>query len=100
MILIAKLFLVMEYHVYTSFGISIEFCSRPNNKIAETEQGYIASSNICYNILCLVIKEVEAKELGIVMIALIIDKRIEEVSIAFVDDTDFSTNGEDCQTKI
>ena len=46
------------------------------------------------------IKEVKNKELGIVIQSLITEKSIEEISIAFVDDTNFITNEEDYQIKM
>ena len=52
-------------------------------------QGNMLLDNIYHNTSYLVIKILENKELGIIIVAPLIKKIEQEISVAFIDNTDF-----------
>ena len=88
---------IIEHHICTSFGTSKEFYRGVNNKQAETGQGHVTSVNICRDTLNLVIKSIEEMQIGIRMKGAILETVEDKTAVAFVDDTDFITEGEECQ---
>ena len=60
-------------------------------------QGYVTSVNIYKDISYLVIKPIEDQNIGIVMKALISKEVESEIAVAFVNNTDFVSEGEDYQ---
>ena len=48
----------------------------------------------------MIIKKSEEVELGMIIEALILNKKEKELAVAFVDNTDFVTSGEECQNKM
>jgi len=62
--------------------------------MAGSGQGYIVSSNICRDSSCFSIKQVENKELGIIFQDPINNNMEQQVSTAFADNTNFTTDGE------
>ena len=58
------------------------------------------SGNICRDISCLVIKIPELNQLGMIMKAPLSEKEEQEISVAFIDDTDFFIAGENVIEKI
>jgi len=45
--LIAKLLPMIKYHICTAYKVKEQHNSRNNDKVAETGQEYVISSNIC-----------------------------------------------------
>ena len=56
--------------------------------------------NICGDISCLVIKIPESKQLDIIIDLPILHKTQQEISVSFVDDTDFFAGGENAKRNI
>ena len=98
--LLMKVLPVMNHFVCTSFGVSETSYSGLNEKQAGTGQGNGVSVNICRDLLCLVIKEIETDNKGVIIIALITKEIEQQIAVAFVDDTDFTSDGENCIEKM
>ena len=58
------------------------------------------SSEACKDKSCKIIRDIENKELGVLIIAPISNRTINRIAIAFVDDTSLYRNGESVQNKI
>jgi len=68
--------------------------------LAGTGQGNIALENFCRIISCIIIKEIENKDIKITVKAPILKQKIKELAVAFVDYTDFTTDRENSMNKI
>ena len=55
---------------------------------------------MCRDKSCLIVTEAKKEELGVQIKSKITEKNIQELVIAFMDDIDFNTAGEDYQTKM
>ena len=90
----------MNHHICTDFGVSTMSYGSPIEKLGRMGQGNSVSGAICRDTLCLIFKYLEEKKLG-AMIRNPVSKRIiQRIAIAFVDDTDFYTNGQDYEEKM
>ena len=58
------------------------------------------SVNISRDSLCVVIAKVQKNNERVIITSLITNKSIDEMSVVFVDDTDFFVNGEDIKIKM
>ena len=67
--LFAKLILVIEHHIYTSFGVSKEFYGGWQLKQAGIGQGYVVLVNICRDSICFIFKVIQEERIGIIIIA-------------------------------
>ena len=68
--------------------------------LGETGQGNVFSGVACRDFSCLMFKQLEKKKLGM-QIELNLNGKIEQrVVIAYVDDADFCTIGDDCEIKM
>ena len=90
----------MKYHICTSFRASSEFYRGINSKQARIGQDYITSVNIYRDTSCLVIKPIEDQNIGIIMKGSISKEAESETVVAFVDDTDFATSGDNAEYKM
>jgi hypothetical protein len=91
---------IMEHHICTNFGISkISYgsCVEP---LGGTGQGNSVSGAICRDTSCFIFKYLEEKKLGAKLRAPISKEEFQRIAIAFVDDTDFYTNGVDFELKM
>jgi len=57
----------MKHHVFTVYSTSESYYSGEQDQTAEIGQGYIISSNICCDSSYFLIKDIEEKELGIII---------------------------------
>ena len=95
--LIAKVLPIMEHHICTSFRASIEYCRETDNKQARIEQDHITLVNICRDISCLIMKPIEDQKIGVIIEGPILKVTEYETAVAFVNDMDFASEGEDSQ---
>ena len=98
--LIAKVLPIIEHHICTSFGASEEFYRGVNNKQVGMGQGHITSVNIYRDTSNLIIKPIEEMQIRIRMKGGILEIVEDETAVAFIDDTDFIMEGEECQRKM
>ena len=77
----------MQRHVSTAYGISDRFYGG-EIELAGTGQGNKLSGDICRDISCLIIKQLEVQNLGICFLSLVTAVSILCSSISFVDDAD------------
>ena len=73
--LITKLLPVIEYHLCTSYGASSNYHGGCNNKQVGTGQGHVVSVNIYRDSTCIIFKDIEKEDLGIIIKALILINR-------------------------
>jgi len=93
MILFTKIMSYFKHFVKTGYGILNDWYGGRTNNLAGTGQGNKFLGNMCRDISYLIIKQLENSNLGINFIAP--NNKIKEqyVSVSFVDDTDFVTEG-------
>ena len=91
---------VFNHYINTGFGLSSEYYGGRENMLAGTEQGNKFSSNMCRDIPCLIIKQLEKEKLGIIFKVLSNKKTEQYVSVSFVDDTNFITEGNEYDRKM
>ena len=96
----AKVLPIMQHHVCTDFGISKNFYGSKVEKLGGTGQGNSVSGAICRDTSCLIFKYLEDKNLGAMLKDPISKEIIQRIAIAFVDDTDFYTNGPNYEQKM
>jgi len=98
--LIAKLLPVMKHHICIAHGASEKYYGRKQDKVAGTGQGYIVSGNICRDSSGFTIKQIENQNLGVEIIDLITKYIEQQVSTAFIDDTNFMSDRNDADIKM
>ena len=98
--LIAKLLLVMKHHIYTVYGASKKYYSGKQDEVAGTGQGYMVLGNNCHYSSGFTIKQIENQNLGVEIIDPITKCIEQQVSIAFVDNTDFMSDRNNADIKI
>jgi len=96
----AKVLPIMQHHVCTDFGISENAYGSRIESLGGTGQGNSVSGAICRDTSCLIFKYLENKRLGAVFNTPLSQKLLQRLAIAFVDDTDFYTNGHDFERKM
>ena len=99
-ILFQKVLPIMKHHVCTDFGISTKYYGHQNDKLGGTGQGNSLSGAICRDTSCIIFKYLEDQNLGAIIEIVRTNRIIQRVAIAFVDDTDFYTNGNEVRTKM
>ena len=98
--LIAKIILAFNYHICSGFGISQQSYRSPSEHYGGTRQGNLPSGKVCKVQSCYIIREIEGKDIEYKLIILIQQKKIDRIAIAFVDDTNFYSNGDCVQENI
>ena len=93
MILYTKIMPNFENHVNTGYGISQEY-SGGRNSLAGTGQGNKFSRDMCHDISCLIIRQLELQNLGITFLSIFTLLTVICSPISFVDDTDLIADGE------
>ena len=84
---------IMQHHACTDFGISNKFYGSTAERLGGTGQGNSVSGAICQDTSCLMFKYLEQLNLGVKMQRVEVDKLLIRLAIAFVDDTNFYSNG-------
>jgi len=98
--LFTKIMPVFKHYINTGYGISEEYYGGAQNELAGTGQGNKFSGDMCRDVSCLIIKQLENKELGIICKSPSSQTREQCVSVSFVDDTDFITDGNQYEDKM
>ena len=93
--LISRILLIFQRYICTSYGISKIYYGGIEEKQGGTGQGHILLANISRDRSCIVIKEVQNNNEGTTITSPITKASINEMAVAFVDNTDFFANGED-----
>ena len=89
-----------KHFTCTGYGISNEYYGGDLESLTGTGQGNMLSGAVCRDQSCFVFKKVERMKKGVELILPLTLKRIRRTIIAYVDDTDFYTNGKDFIEKI
>jgi len=92
--LFTKIMPEFEHHINTGYGISLTSYGGRENQLAGTGQGNKFSGDMCRDISCLIIKQIENQGLGIKFKSPIKNTSEQSVSVSFVDDTDFIAEGQ------
>ena len=87
-------------YISTGYGISNQYYGGDEMQLAGTGQGNKFSGDVCRDVSCIIIKVIENKRLGVFFTNKESGEAIQCVSVAFVDDTDFMTNGENALNKM
>ena len=66
--LIVKVISNWRYYILIGFGISDSYYGGKNNKLAGTGQGNRFSGDVCRDLSCLIIKDIEKKDLGMIVV--------------------------------
>ena len=90
----------MNHYVYTDFGVSKNYYGHKREKLEGIGQGNLLSGVICRDTLCIIFKYLEGLNLGAIIEVIKSQKSLQRVAIAFVDDTNFYTNGPDFKQKM
>ena len=99
MILYTKIMPYFEHHICTGYGVSDNYYGGIM-KLAGTGQGNKFSGDMCRDISCIIIKQLEIQNLGIWFISLLTGLRLLCASISFVDDTDLVADGSNAMHKM
>jgi len=91
---------VFNHHIYSGFGISQQLYGSPSEHYRGMGQGNLPSGEAYKIQLYYVIKKIENKEIEYKLIALIEQKHINRTAAAFVNDTNFYSNGESVKENI
>lgn len=100
MLLFMKIMPIFNHYVCTGFRISNTPYGGRQEQLAGTGQGNKFSRDMCRDVSCLIIKEIENRNLGIKFKAPIREEEEKCVSISFVDDTHLITEGDDSEGKM
>ena len=68
--------------------------------MAGTEQGHKFSGDMCRDISCLIIRELEKRMLRVKFESVISNEIEQYVVVSFVDDNDLATDGENAEVKM
>ena len=60
----------------------------------------MVSANICRDSTCFIFMAIQNEKIGIIIIAPITKAEKQQIVVAFMDDTDFTTNSTNCKDKM
>ena len=89
-----------KHCIGTSHGISEHSYGGEDVVLGGPGKGNMLSGCLCRDVSRLIFKELENKRLGIVMKSKHNKNVVQRVVIAFVDDSDFCTKGNECEKKM
>jgi hypothetical protein len=98
--LIAKALPILKHFVCTGFGVSSLYYGGREDRLAGTGQGNRFSGDVCRDSSCIIIRSIERKEVGMMLQSRIYDDKIQKVAVAFVDDNDMMSDGEEVGEKM
>ena len=98
--LITKVLPRIEYFVCTKFGISEQRYGLENDQYMGTGQGNVTLVNICRDKSYFIIKKVEKDGNRAIIVALSRLIVVRKIAVAFLDDTAFTLNRNDCVKRI
>ena len=91
--LITKIIPNWQHYARTGFGISNAYYSGEYDRLAGTGQGNRFSSNVCRDTLCLIIKCVETKDLGMNFKSNVVNETMPIAAVAHVDNNNLVSDG-------
>ena len=91
--LFTKLMPNFNRHVSAGYGISKEYCEGEEEKLEGTGQGNKFSGDMCRDVSCLIMRQIEKQLIGIFFVDKITGEEVQIVAVAFVDDADLMTEG-------
>ena len=100
MLLFMKIMPHFKHYVQTGYGISDSYYGGKEDNLAGTGQGNKFSGDMCRDISCLIIKQLETEKLGIILKSKLLQLKEQCVSVSFVDDTDFVSEGQEYESKM
>jgi hypothetical protein len=98
--LIAKVIPNWRHYVCTGFGASSTYYGGEEDKLAGTGQGNRFSGDVCRDLSCLIIRNIECKQVGMNIQSKLYGDTIQKVAVAFVDDNDMMSDGDDVNQKM
>ena len=90
--IIAKVIPNFEYHICTSYSISLMFYGKQKNKLGWSGQENVFSMVFCLDVSYIIIKQSENKYLGVIIKRPITKQQLQQLITDFVDNTNFYTN--------
>ena len=97
---ITKVIPKWRHFICTGFGISAMYYGGVNNILAGTGQGNRFSGDVCRDLSCLIIKNIEQRGVGMKIKSRVYNDTIQKVAVAFVDDNDMISDGDEVQEKM
>ena len=88
-----------KHCIEISYRISDQSYGGDNTFLGGTWQGNMLSGCVCRDVSCFMLKELEKKDWGCWW-SWNMMKEVQRVEIAFVDDSDFCTKGDESETKM
>ena len=86
----------------TAFGASKEFYGGRGETLTGAGQGNVVSVNICRHSSCIILRDIEKENLGVLITSPLTKEIVQQLAIAFFDDNDFASDGKHAEkiTKI
>ena len=97
---ITKNISTFKHHLYTSYGMSKKFYGGTKHELLRTGQGNAFSGSVCRDQSSLIFKFLENTHDGTLIVKPCSDEILQQIAIAFVDDTDFFTSGLESQSQM
>jgi len=82
-----------KHYISTGYGISQSYYGG-ETKLVGTGQGNKFSGDMCRDISCIIIRQLEVQNLGVCFLSLVTLMTVLCASVSFVDDTDLAAQGE------
>ena len=95
--LISRTIPSFNHYLCTNYGISDKSYGGIHDQLAGTGQGNSISGNHCRDVSCIIVRSIENKNLGMKIKDPYTYHEELRTSLAFVDDTDFFSNGQYCE---
>ena len=90
--LYTKIMLKFKHYVSTTYGVSSNYYGGENESLARTGQDNKFSGNMCRDISCLIIKQIEEQQLEVIYTEEL-TKLLEQCTVVvFVNDADLATD--------
>jgi len=99
MILYTKIMPKFERHISTAYGVSEGHYGRDID-LAGTGQGNKFSGDMCRDISCLIIKQLEKKNLGIEFLSKTTQVNTLVAAVSFVDNNDLAVDGDNSKVRM
>lgn len=99
-IIFSKLVPRFQHQLCTSYGVSDIVYGGDEDILGGSGQGNVVSGNMCRDQSCIIFRKLEKDKLGILIVGPISAEEVRRAAIAWIDDTDFFTNGQKAQLKM
>ena len=95
-----KLILRWQRYIFTGYGISSDYYGGFENYLVGTSQGNKFLGDLCRDTSCLIIRDIEKRNLGIQFDDLFYEINYQVASVSFVNDMDLVSNRENAENNI